>query len=311
MRVVFMGSPAFAVPSLRAVWARFDLIGVVTQPDRPAGRGRKIRTSEVKRVAMQESIPVFQPARLGGPEVLQHLQAWQPEVIVVAAFGQLIPESILTLANHGCVNVHPSLLPRWRGASPIQAAILRGDQETGVTLMKLDAGLDTGPIIAQRRVALDSEITGGELSHQLAELGATLLTESLPDYVGGTLALTPQDDAQASYAPAIPKSAGALDFSRSAAELARQVRAYEPKPGSFLTWAERRLIVRRARAVVGQRGMPGEVLLVDGRPAVRTADGLLVLEAVQPEGKGAMDGASFIRGAPGFVGRSLALPHTA
>ncbi len=310
MRVVFMGSPAFAVPSLRAVHSRFDLVGVVTQPDRPAGRGRKIRTSEVKRVAMEESIPVFQPARLRGPEVLQHLQAWQSEVIVVAAFGQLIPEPILNLPEHGCVNVHPSLLPRWRGASPIQAAILHSDQETGVTLMKLDAGLDTGPIITQRRVALDPEITGGELSQQLAELGASMLDETLPDYVAGTLDLIPQDDTRATYSAAIPKSAGALDFSRSAAELARQVRAYEPRPGSFLTWGERRLIVRRGRALVGQRGLPGEVRVLDGRPAVTTADGLLMLEVVQPEGKGAMDGASFIRGAPGFLGRSLALPHT-
>jgi methionyl-tRNA formyltransferase len=310
MRVVFMGSPAFAVPSLTAMHERFSVVGVVTQPDRPAGRGRKLRTSEVKRVALERSLPLFQPANLRGSDVLEHLRGWQPDVIVVAAFGQLIPQPILDMTEHGCVNVHPSLLPRWRGASPIQAAILHGDQGTGVTLMKLDAGLDTGPIIAQRRVRLGSEITGGELDRQLADIGASLLVETLPGYVAGMLDLVPQDNTQATYASAIPKSAGAMDFGLTADELARQVRAYEPRPGSFLKWGEHRLIVRQARAVPGPFGRPGEVLVQDERPAVTTAEGLLVLEVVQPEGKGSMDGASFIRGAPDFVGRSLALPHS-
>jgi methionyl-tRNA formyltransferase len=311
MRVVFMGSPAFSVPSLRAVQRRFDLVGVVTQPDRPAGRGRRLQESEVKRAAADGSIPLLQPLRLKEPQVVGQLEAWRPDVIVVAAFGQLIPPAILDLPLHGCVNVHPSLLPRWRGASPIQAAILHGDDETGVTIMKLDAGLDTGPIIAQRRVALDPDITGGELAQQLAELGASLLIESLPDYVEGVKEPVPQDEARAMYAPAIASSSGGLDFTRPAAELSRQVRAYEPRPGSFLTWRGSRLIVRRARPTDANLGPPGRVDLVAGQPSIATAVGALVLEIVQPAGKGRMEASSFVHGAPDFVGSSLLLPNTA
>lgn len=311
MRVVFMGSPAFALPSLRALLERFEVAGVVTQPDRPSGRGRRIQAPEVKRAAIESSIPTFQPASLKGPEVLRQFQVWRPEVIVVAAFGQLIPPPILEIAEHGCVNVHPSLLPRWRGASPIQAAILHGDKETGVTIMKLDAGLDTGPILAQRRVAPDPDTTGGELGQRLADLGAILLIETLPDYVRGDLKPVPQDDAQATYAPAIPKSAGELDFSKTADELARQVRAYEPRPSSYLTWGGRRLVVRRARANPAQLGDPGEVVLAHGHPAIGTADGALILEIVQPEAKLPMAGRSFVRGAPGFSGSLLAVPRRA
>ena len=305
MRVVFMGSPVFAVPSLRALVARFEVAGVVTQPDRPAGRGRRMRSPEVKQVALELSIPVFQPARLQGPEVVGQLEAWRPQVIVVAAFGQLIPRSILALPDLGCLNVHPSLLPRWRGASPIQAAILNGDTETGVTIMRLDAGLDTGPIVAQTRLALDNEVTGGELSLQLAEVGADLLTDTLPAYVIGEIQPVPQDEAQATYAPALAKTAGELDFTKSASELARQVRAFEPRPASFLNWSGGRLIVRQARAIPAKQAPPGEVLVAEGYPAVATADGLLQLEAVQPEGRGVMDGRSFVRGAPSFAGTTL------
>jgi methionyl-tRNA formyltransferase len=311
MRVVFMGSPAFGVPSLRRLISHFDVAGVVTQPDRPAGRGRRLRSSEVKLVALEASLPVFQPARLNGAEVVSQLRAWGAEVIVVAAFGQLIPPSVLELPPHGCLNVHPSLLPRWRGASPIQTAILNGDQETGITIMKLDVGLDTGPIVAQRRVPLDDEVTGGDLSRQLAELGASVLIETLPKYITGEIRPVPQDQTRATYAPTISKSAGELDFNKPAAALARQVRAYEPRPASFLRWAGRRLLVRRARVQSGGDASPGEVLTADGYPAVATTDGVLVLEAVQPEGKGVMDGKAFVRGAPSFAGASLATKDVA
>lgn len=306
MRVVFMGSPAFGVPSLRALIAHFDVAGVVTQPDRPAGRGRKLRPPEVKQVALEASLPVIQPSSLKGPEVVPHLKAWGAELIVVAAFGQLIPPSILDLPPHGCLNVHPSLLPRWRGASPIQAAILDGDQETGVTIMRIEAGLDTGPIVAQRRLPLNNEWTGGELSRQLAELGASLLIETLPEYITGEIQPVAQDEAQATYAHTISKSASELDFNKPAAVLARQVRAYEPRPGSFVRWAGRRLIVRGARAQFGNDASPGDVLTIEDYPAIATVDGVLVLVDVQPEGKGVMEGKAFLRGAPAFAGASLA-----
>ena len=311
MRVVFMGSPAFAVPSLEALAERYDVVGIITQPDRAAGRGRRLRSSEVKRYAQARSIAVLQPSRLRGPEVVQQIESWASDVIVVAAFGQLIPPAILDLPEHGCLNVHPSLLPRWRGASPVQAAILHGDEGSGVTIMKLDAGLDTGPILSQRKVRVLPQETAGDLAGRLAKLGADLLIETLPAYLQGALTPEPQDEALATYSPEIPKSAGEMDFTRTADELARQVRAYEPWPASFLTWKGRRLIVHRAQAHNPDGNGPGQVRAVDGYPAVMTSAGLLILEIVQPEGKRSMDGADFVRGAPGFVGSLLTVPGKA
>jgi len=308
MRVVFMGSPAFAVPSLEALAERYAVVGIITQPDRAAGRGRRLRSPEVKRYAQAHSMPILQPLRLREPEVIHQIESWASDVIVVAAFGQLIPPAILDLPEHGCVNVHPSLLPRWRGASPVQAAILHGDEESGVTIMKLDAGLDTGPTLSQRKVRVLPGETAGDLAGRLAKFGADLLIETLPAYLQGSLTPKPQDEALATHSPQIPKSAGEMDFTKTAEELARQVRAYEPWPASFLPWKGRRLVVHRARASNADANAPGQVQAVDGYPAVMTSAGLLILEIVQPEGKRPMDGADFIRGAPDFVGSLVTVP---
>lgn len=305
MRVLFMGSPEFAVPSLSQLIEQHQVIGAVTQPDRRAGRGRATRQPAVKLLAQQHGIPVLQPVRVREPAALEQIRALNPELIVVAAYGQILPPALLELPPHGCLNVHASLLPRWRGASPIQAALLAGDPQTGVTIMLMDAGLDTGPILAQRSLPIPSDATAGSLSQALAELGAQLLIESIPGYLAGELRPIPQDDALATAAPLLKKADGELEFEHPAEQLARQVRAYEPWPGSFTFWEQQRLAVRRAHAAANGQTEPGRVRSVHERPAVGTADGLLVLDRVQLAGRRETSGADFLRGAPGLVGTRL------
>lgn len=308
MRVVFMGSPAFAIPSLNAIAEEYDLVAAVTQPDRPAGRGRRPRASAVKERCQTLGIPVLQPPRLRDPEAIQSIHEFSPDLIVVAAYGQILPEAILSLPPHGCINVHASLLPRWRGASPIQAAILAGDAQTGVTIMLMDPGMDTGPILAQASMAIGPAETGGELEGRLAHLGAKLLLEVLPEYLEGRCRPIPQDDTKATYAPVLHKSDGALDFNKPADQLARQVRAFEPWPGSYLEWAGKRLIVRKARILAHSSAAPGEVFLEQGRPVIGANPGGLQIEIVQPAGKRPMPAEDFVRGAKGFVGSRIDAP---
>lgn len=309
MRVVFMGSPEFALPTLRALVEQFQVAGVVTQPDRPAGRGRELTPPPVRAEAEKLDVsPVLQPDSLDGG-FQTALRDLDPSVIVVAAYGRILPGEILSLPPHGCVNVHASLLPRWRGASPIQAAILHGDDKTGVTIMKMDAGLDTGPIIAQEATPIQADETGGELAERLAILGADLLTESLPPYVAGELALRPQEHSMATNAPQLKKADGRLDFRLPAAVLARQVRAFEPWPGSFLLWKGQRILVKEARAIADDgEELPGVATTSASLPAVQTPAGLLLLESVQPAGKRTMGGRDFLNGAQDFAGSQLPLP---
>jgi methionyl-tRNA formyltransferase len=299
-----MGTPEFAVPSLRALAARHTVAGVVTQPDRPAGRGQQMAASPVKRFALEVGLPVIQPRKLHEPEAMAQLKAWAPDVIVVCAFGQILKPAVLDLPPHGCVNVHASLLPRHRGAAPIPAAILAGDPETGITLMRMDAGLDTGPILARRAEPIHPDDTTLTLGERLAQIGAVLLAEVLPDYLAGKLAPQPQDDAQATYAPQLKKEDGRLDFSRPAVELERRVRAFSSWPGAFAVWQDRPLKVLRA-AVTGAEGEPGRVTRTERGPAVACGSGGLLLLEVQPPGKRPMTGSDFARGARNFVGVRL------
>ena len=301
-----MGSPEFSIPTLNELARRYQIIGVVTQPDRPAGRGRRQSASAVKRFAIQSGLNTVEPVSLRAAQSIEQLASLTPDLIVVAAFGQILPQAILELPPHGCLNVHASLLPRWRGASPVQAAILHGDPETGVSIMRMDAGLDTGPIVAQRTTPIDAGETGGTLSTRLAQLGAELLVEVLPAYLAGEIAPAPQDESQATHAPRIKKDDGLIDLKLPAAQLARQIRAFEPSPGSYLQWNGRRLLVRAARAAAIGQAAPGQVFEMDRRPAIGTGDGALVLERVQPEGKRSMDGQSFLQGWPDFLRARLA-----
>jgi methionyl-tRNA formyltransferase len=305
MRIVFMGSPEYAIPSLEMLSRTREIAGIVTQPDRPAGRGRSLRPSAVKSWGLSNNVPIIEPKRVKSPDVIDQIETWKPDAIVVAAYGQILSKSLLDLPPHGCLNIHASLLPRWRGAAPVHAAILHGDSVTGVTIMCMDEGLDTGPILSQRELEILPNETGGELSTRLSQLGADLLNETLPDYFLGNLQPTIQDDTQATYAPMLKKTDGALDFNKSAERLSRQVLAYEPWPGTFFFWNDRRIVVRNARALPWDNE-PGFVSVTpDGFPAIHTSDGALKLDLVQPAGKDVMSGDAYLRGAKKMLGANL------
>lgn len=296
-RTIFMGSPDFALPSLKALHEHTQVVGVVTQPDRPSGRGRTLTPPPVKALAQELGLPVFQPASLRKPEAAQPLADLAPDVIVVAAFGQILRQHVLDLPKLGCINVHASLLPRWRGAAPINAAILHGDPQTGVTIMQMDAGLDTGPILSMQAIPIGSAETAGELSDRLADIGAQLLVETLPGYISGEIIPKPQPEDGSTYAPMLSKSDGELDFQQDAASLARKVRAFNPWPGTFTPWKGQPLKIHQAYAVDKPSGSPGNHTIVQGLPAIFCGQGTLVLQSLQPAGKKAMPGKVFLNGA--------------
>jgi methionyl-tRNA formyltransferase len=296
-RIVFMGSPEFALPSLRGLAAQYPVVGVVTQPDRPAGRGRELTPPPVKVLASELGIPCIQPPRLKDADTLAQLKAWSPDVIVVAAYGQILRPVVLDLPPYGCINVHASLLPRWRGAAPVQAAILHGDRMSGATIMRMDTGVDTGQILSQVSVPIGADETAGTLSVRLAEFGAQLLLDTLPGYLDGSIQPQPQDDDLATYAPLLKKADGELDFSQSAEALERQVRAFNPWPGAYTKWKGQPLKVHHAHAAQYTDLHLGARTVHKGFPAVACASGLLVLDEVQPPGRRAMSGEAFMRGA--------------
>lgn len=291
MRLVFAGTPDFARASLEALVGSDRIpVAAYTQPDRPAGRGKKLTASPVKRYALEHGIPVIQPATLRDDAAVEELRALRPDLLVVAAYGLILPQSVLDIPTHGCVNVHASILPRWRGAAPIQAAILAGDGMTGISLMRMTAGLDCGPVLHIAETAIGGEETAGELHDRLAALGAGALVEHLDDIVEGRLEAVAQDDALATYAPKIDKQDAEIDWTLSAADIARRVRAYNPFPGAYTFCGQRaghpdRLKVWRATPTGGS-GEPGEVLRFD-RDAIVVAcgEGALQLEELQLPGK--------------------------
>lgn len=306
-RVVFMGTPDFAVPSLQALIETQNVVGVVTQPDRPAGRGKKLRHSPVKVAAEAAGISVYQPESLRKVESIDPIRDWQPDVIIVAAFGQILRSHTLELPEYGCINVHASLLPRWRGAAPIQHAILAGDAETGVCLMQMDVGLDTGAVYSCGKVAISAETTAQSLHDELAALGGTLLKRDLPRIFEGKLTPTPQSNEGTTYASMISKEDGCIDWTESADAIDRRIRAMTPWPSAFTTFGGMQLKIvkasRRQFAVNSEQfGLVVEV--ADGIGVV-TGDGVLLLEMVQLQGKRAMLVADFVRGRPQFIGSIL------
>ncbi|MBM3125063.1 MAG: methionyl-tRNA formyltransferase [Chloroflexi bacterium] len=296
-RIVFMGSPEFALPTLRGLAENHTLVGVVTQPDRVSGRGRQVNPPPVKLFARDLGLPVIQPGKLREPLAMERLHEWAPDLIVVAAFGQILKKEVLEMPAYGCINVHASLLPRWRGAAPIQAAILAGDEQTGVTIMKMDEGLDTGPILDKRTILLEKDASAGSVSNSLSRLGADLLIEILPDFLAGRLSPTPQPDEGATYAPMLKKKDGLLDFTLPARDLERRVRGLDPWPGAWLVWNENMLKVFRASIGVSCGRAVGTRFEIAGDPAVECGNGSLILEEVQPGGKKRMSGKSFLSGA--------------
>ena len=296
-RIVFAGTPEFACESLQAlVDSGLRPEAVLTQPDRPAGRGKKIRESAVKKYSMEQGLRVMQPSSLKGAEVLAELQALDADLFVVAAYGLLLPKSILDLPRVACVNVHASLLPRWRGAAPIQAAILAGDKQTGISLMRMDAGLDTGPVYSTLSLAIGETETAGELHDRLALLGGQLLVRHLQEIANGELSATNQDDSSARYAEKIRTADAQLDWSLSATELQRAVRAYNPVPGAWTTLNAERLKCWRAVASREDGGSPGAVVSAsDGGIVVACGTGSLCLTELQRPGKTRVTAAEFNR----------------
>lgn len=307
-RVVFMGTPDFSVPSLKALIETQEVVGVVTQPDRPAGRGRQLRPSPVKVVAEAAGIPVYQPKSLRKKIAAEPLREWAPDVIVVTAFGQILRSHVLDLPPHGCLNIHASLLPRWRGASPIQHAIMAGDAETGICLMRMDVGLDTGPVFTCRTTPIQADDTAATLHDRLAEIGADLTREYLDDILAGNLSAQAQDDELSTYAPMISKENGRLDWTKSAPEIDRQIRAMTPWPGAFTTWQGKNLKILSANpSEKTTRALPGFVLTDEetGTAVVAAGSGSIILETIQLAGKKAMSAGDFMRGRPEFAGSIL------
>ncbi|MCY4018581.1 MAG: methionyl-tRNA formyltransferase [Chloroflexi bacterium] len=304
-RIVFMGTPEFALPSLAALLDSHAVVAVVTQPDRPSGRRRRLRPSPVKRAALTAGIPLLQPERIRSDESISALQGMRADLFVVVAFGQILPQVLLDVPRIASINVHASLLPRWRGAAPIQAAIRAGDQETGVTLMMMDAGLDTGPVIAQRLAPIATGETGQSLHDKLARLGAELLVQALPDFLDGTVSPAPQEEDRATYAPAIKKEEGRLDWTGAAAELERTIRAFTPWPGSFTTWNGAPLKIHAGYAGAGLAS-PGLVLEHEKGIAIGTGAGLFFPTEVQLAGKKRLSIADFVNGHGDFPGAILA-----
>ena len=294
-----MGSPDFAVPALTLLAAHYPIVGVVTQPDRPSGRGMTLTPPPVKVAAQELGIPVIQPEKLKQPEAIQQLQDWNPDLIVVAAFGQILRPNVLDLPRYGCLNIHASLLPRHRGAAPIQAAILAGDAETGITIMKMDVGLDTGPMLRQRTIPIGADETGGSLFEKLSGLGGELLLETIPDYISGKLVPQSQPAEGVTYFGMIKKEDGLLDFARPAVELKRRIRAFSPWPGTFMLWNNAPLKIHKAHVKISKMEI-GKQVVVDGLPAVGTADGLIVFDELQPAGKKSMPGKDFLIGYRGW-----------
>ncbi len=308
MRIVFMGTPDFAVGALQAlVEAGHQVVAVVTQPDKPKGRGKEMQVTPVKACAMKHNIPVFQPAKVKTPEAVEILRGYEAELFVVAAFGQILSKEILDMPKFGCINIHASLLPKYRGAAPIQWAIIQGEKETGVTLMQMDEGLDTGAMLAKCVVPIEATDTGESLFDKLALAGAKLLIDTLPAVEAGTLNPQPQKDEESCYARMIKKEMGRLDWKKSAAELERLVRGLNSWPSAFTYLNGKTLKIWEAAVEEGNSTKkPGEVAEVTKEAIkVQTGEGLLVLKNVQLEGKKRMDVKAFLLGYPLEAGTKI------
>ena len=306
LRTVFMGTPDFALQTLQGlIDAGCNLVGVYTQPDRPKGRGKQLAEPPVKALAQRHGIPVYQPARLRQPETVAELRALAPDLIVVVAYGQILPKSVLDIPRCGCINVHASLLPKYRGAAPINKAIIDGETQTGITTMYMDVGLDTGDMLVKQSLAIGPDETAGQLHDRLAALGRAAMEETLRRLCAGTLQRTPQDDGQSTYAPMMKKEDGRIDWHRSAIEIHNQVRGLDPWPGAYTTLNGELLKLAGTSPHKEEGGAPGRIVAADGK-GVRIAcgSGTLLVRELQLAGRKRLAAADFLRGchlAPGAI----------
>ena len=300
--LIFMGTPDFAVPVLEKLSNNFQIIGVITQPDRPSGRGRKLVPPAVKVSAESLNLEIFQPQDVNSKSSLEIIKSWNPDLITVAAFGQILSPTLLALPHFGCLNVHASLLPRWRGASPINAAILENDLRSGVTIMKMAEGLDDGPILTQESTSIQPQETAGSLSDRLSVIGADLLVKTIPLYLSGDIQTQIQDQSKTTYAHMLKRGDGLLDFNQPAEQLARKVRAYSPWPGTFTYWDDQRLIIHQAQAINVTSPGSGVFTRYESLPAIGTGEGLLALKILQQAGKRKNTGKEFLHGSTDWPG---------
>ncbi|MBI4296353.1 MAG: methionyl-tRNA formyltransferase [Chloroflexi bacterium] len=313
VRIVFMGTPQFAVLPLEGLLLnRHQLVAVYTQPDRPAGRGQKLAVSPVKQVALDWHLPVVQPASLKDPEAVAQVAAFHPDVIVVAAYGLILPQTVLDIPRNGCLNIHPSLLPKYRGSAPVAGAILAGDEFAGTTIMRMEAGLDTGPILTQAQIAISPDDTTGRLTEKLSLVSAHLILETLIRWTRGELKSRSQSEAEATYTRPVLREHGEIDWHLPAVDIWRRVRAYHPKPGAYTWWQGKRLKIMAATPLPAEVGLEvGKVVatpvtdisgLAKQSFGVNTGEGILGILAVQLEGKQTVSADEFLRGQRGFVG---------
>ena len=322
LRIIYMGTPQFAVPALETLIAGskpglvlqegYEIVTVITRPDKPSGRGKEVVYSPVKQLALSQEIPVWQPGSLKRQENIEMLAAYQSDLFIVAAFGQILPQAVLDLPRYGTLNIHASLLPKYRGVSPISEAILQGDTETGVTIMLIDAGVDTGPILLQRAIPIAEDDTTGSLTLKLAALGASALLEALPLWVQGNITPQPQDERFASHTHRLHKEDGKIDWNRPADVLARTVRAFTPWPGAYTNWGNKILKIISAHTIQSDPGSEARAGTVSLRKEnglqtliVATGKGLLILEKLQLEGKKVTSADEFLRGYSHIVGEVL------
>lgn len=308
MRVVFMGTPAFAVPTLQQLLnSEFSVVGVVCQPDRPSGRGKKIRVGPVKALALSQGIPVAQPEKMKDPRFMETLQAWEPDAIVVAAFGRILPKFILNLPPKGCLNVHGSLLPKYRGAAPIQWALIHGETETGITIMLMDEGMDTGAILQQEVIPIGPGETAGELARRMAQIGGVLLVSTLREWVAGTMISYPQNESEATFAPILKKEDGLIHWDQPARTIANRIRGLSPWPGGYTFLKRERWGIWKIEVVGPVTGIwrtasdnlqvPGTITAVTKQAiCVQTGQGNLNLLEIQPENKKRMNVSDYLAG---------------
>jgi methionyl-tRNA formyltransferase len=304
LRICFMGTAAFALPTMQAVTAAEELIAVVTQPDRPQGRGREMAPPPVKKLALDLGLPIMQPERVKDPLFLAQLAELKPELIVVAAFGQILPPAILDLPPLGCVNVHPSLLPKYRGAAPFQMAVIKGETRTGVSVYRMDQGMDTGPLLLTREVEIGEAETAEELGKRLAVIGGELVNEAIKGLKQGTLKPVPQDEQGASYAPLLKKIDGLIPWQEDAAQIRNRIRGMVPWPVAYTMWQGKQIKIYRARIGEGT-GTPGEIISLDSGIEVATGTGSIFIEELQIEGGRRIRCDEFCRGHRLIVGERL------